>query len=253
MKRYAVAFVFCIGLSFLIITLTSTIYFLQKKENQFFNSVPLKMEYDEFKASSLDLFDVSGIVYDFVSFDEIEDLCLKMKYKNNMETNSILLSQKLLGYLQKTEYPVDIIDNDVVHINSFLLNQNLTITFLDFLNEPSSNIYITQRTKENTSVYFICSLADVEYMTHIILDTGEIVVHFRAKEKGYNLLAVFGAKKRQPALLSFFITNKFLSIRNTSDINIGGVVYQPKIERGIIILEGKEEILEGKIYVENIN
>lgn len=253
MKQYIGSFIFCIGLSFLIIVLTSTIYFLKKENNlsdgyQSSKDISLKIEYDEFKASTLELFEISDTIYDFVEFGEIQNLCLKLQYQNDIDENYMLLSQKLLGYLQNADYPIDIIDNNFVHMNSFPLNKNLTITFLDFLENPSSKVYITQKTKENTSVYFVCSLTDVVYVSHTILDTGEIVVHFNSQEKGYNILAVFGEKNHQPALLSFYTTDEFISIRNSNDISIGGIVYQPKIEKDIIYLIGKEESLKGKAY-----
>lgn len=256
MKQYLGSFIFCIALSFLIIILTSTIYFLKKDDNvsekhQFLKESSIDLEYDEFKPSSLDLFQNSDKVYSFVGFDEIQNLCLELHYRNDVETNYILLSQKLLGYLQNTDYPIDIINNNTIRMNSFPLNQNLIITFLDFLEKPNSKVYITQKTRENTSVYFLCSLIDVEYVSHIILDTGEIVVHFRSEQKDCNMLTLFGEKDKQPALLSFFITDKFLSIRNTNDISIGGMVYQPKAEENIISLEGESEVLKGKIYDEN--
>ncbi len=199
----------------------------------------------------MNLFQISDDVYDFVDFKEIQSLCLKLQYKKDVEVNYELLIQKVLGYLQNTEYPIDIINNNLVRMNSFPLNQNLIITFLDFLENPSSKIYITQRTKKNTSVYFVCSLVDVEYVSHIILDTGEIVAHFKSEEKGYNILVAFGDKNQRPALLSFFITDKFLSVRNLDDISVDDTVYQPKVENNIIYLENEEESLKGKAYVEN--
>ena len=57
MKQYIGSFIFCIGLSLLIIILTSTIYFL-KKENNIYVEYPISsekfisVEYDEFKPSS---------------------------------------------------------------------------------------------------------------------------------------------------------------------------------------------------------